>query len=137
MNMNAPNHRTAPNQGGFTLIEIIAVLILLSTIAAIVVPKFIDLDANAKVMAIESGISELNGRENLVWTDIKMSNSGWLSDAQVFAAMDYDLGSDYDWSAPPTVGSPGSGTLRFQDSTPVELERSESRYDSPSKWTRK
>ena len=135
--MNDPYHPTVRNQGGFTLIEIIAVLVILSTLAAIAVPKFINLDTNAKDLAIDSGISELNGRESLVWADIKISTSGWLSDAQVFAAVDYDLGSDYNWTVPPSAGSPGSGTLRFQDSAPVELERSESRYNSPSKWTRK
>ncbi len=58
---------------GFTLIEIIAVLVLLGMLAALAIPKFINLDQNAKDRAIDSGISELNGRESLVWADAKVS----------------------------------------------------------------
>jgi prepilin-type N-terminal cleavage/methylation domain-containing protein len=74
------------NPRGFTLIEIIAVLIILSTLAAMAIPRFINLDANAKDRAIDSGISEINGRESLVWADIKVSPAGWSDDATLFTA---------------------------------------------------
>ena len=135
--MNGFQHRFRHNQGGFTLIEIIAVLIIVSTLAAIAVPKFIGLDDNAKDHAIDSGISELNGRESLVWANIKVSSVGWLSDAQVFGAVSYNLGFDYDWTLGPNAGGGGGGTLRFQLTKAVELERSESGYSSPAKWSRK
>ena len=56
------------NQAGFTLIELIAVIIIFSVLGAMVVPRYIDLDANARQRAIEAGIAELNGREGLVWS---------------------------------------------------------------------
>ncbi|UCH23552.1 MAG: prepilin-type N-terminal cleavage/methylation domain-containing protein [Deltaproteobacteria bacterium] len=122
------------NATGFTLIEIIAVLVILSTIAALAIPKFIDLDENAKGRAIEAGISELNGRESLIWADIKVSPTGWQDDATLFATMDTDLGTaNYVWIVGPTAAG---GRLSFQSGSPVDLIRTPSTSIGPAKWSR-
>jgi prepilin-type N-terminal cleavage/methylation domain-containing protein len=118
---------------GFTLIEIIAVLILLSMMAALAIPRYIDLDQNAKDRAIDSGISELNGRESLIWADAKVSPTGWQDDATLFATVDTFLGADYSWTAAPTVAG---GNLSFQAGTPVALNRTASTSLAPAKWSR-
>jgi prepilin-type N-terminal cleavage/methylation domain-containing protein len=46
------------NQSGFTLIEIIAVLILLGILSAVAVPKYIDLQTEAKKKAVEAAVAE-------------------------------------------------------------------------------
>ena len=119
------------NQKGFTLIEIIAVLITLGILAAVAVPRYIDLDANSKQRAIEGGISELNGRESLTWGYQKISLIGYIDDTKVREAIDYNLGSDYTWDHGPKKDH---GTLNFMGE-PVQLLRTESTISQPAVWS--
>lgn len=48
------------NEKGFTLIEIIAVLVILGILAAVAVPKFIDMQSDAQEKAIEGAIAALS-----------------------------------------------------------------------------
>ena len=103
---------------------------------AIVIPKFIDLEANAKDRAISAGVSELNGREALTWANLRFTNT-YGTDNDVFATVDYWLGSDYNWSVGPVRGAAGGGTLVFEGSASVELVRIDSSATMPSRWARK
>ncbi len=50
------------NEQGFTLVEIIAVLILLGILAAVAVPRYMDLQDEARNSAAQAAISEVMGR---------------------------------------------------------------------------
>jgi len=121
------------NQKGFTLIEIIAVLVILSFLAAIAIPRYIDLEQNAEQRVFDAAIAELNGRESLVWTNLKLSATGYQDDAQLMIAVDYNLGTNYTWNPghPLAVG----GDLTFKDET-VTLNRTQSIMSKPPVWRR-
>jgi prepilin-type N-terminal cleavage/methylation domain-containing protein len=126
------NLRPMGNPKGFTLIEIVAVLVILGILAAVAVPRFIDVAASADQRSLDLGVAELNQRESLVWADIVLSNSGWSNDSTTFGRMDVDLGSGYQWPAPPSADG---GTLRFGSAT-APLTRSPSTSLSAGRWSR-
>ena len=68
------------NEKGFTLIEIIAVIIIMGILAAVAVPKFFSMQEDAKRAALKGGLSEAAARFNHAYArfilDHKRSPSG-------------------------------------------------------------
>jgi prepilin-type N-terminal cleavage/methylation domain-containing protein len=128
-NMNPPFPMQNPK--GFTLIEIIAVLIILGILTAIAVPRYISFEENARKRAFENGFKELNALEGLTWADQKISASGYISDAKVFGTINYDIGKDYIWNTgDPT---PTGGTMVFKGDS-FTLSRIASDATTPAIW---
>ena len=129
MRKHRPHRSLAKNCNGFTLIEIIAVLIILSVIGAITVPRVVALDTFATQKSFERAISELNGREFMTWSKIKTLGSNWVGDEQLFAEVNTDLGAEYTWSSKTT----GGGTLHFRGQQTV-IERIPSTCSQSGTW---
>ena len=120
------------NQKGFTLVEIILVLVLLSVLYAIAVPKYIELEQNAQQKAFDGAIAELNGRESLVWANLKISGTGYQDDAQLLLVVNHNLGTDYVWQSGHPLATGGNLTFRAKT---VTLNRTLSDVSKPAVWS--
>jgi prepilin-type N-terminal cleavage/methylation domain-containing protein len=124
----------ANNQKGFTLIEMIAVMLVIGILSAIAMPRFVDLESNAKQKTIDTFKSEINGRESLTWANHKISGSGFVSDVKIFADLNFDPGPHYRWN--PGDPKRSGGTLKFKGQF-FTFSRTASTDLKPAVWTQK
>lgn len=119
------------NEQGFTLIEIISVIVILGIITSVGAQKADLLSTAADERALLEGVHQLNSLETMVWTNMKLSQTGWESDATVFSKiMEGEIGSEYIWKDGP---NPTGGTLHFRSKS-ITLNRSPSTAASWGTW---
>ena len=61
-----------PAVKGFTLFEIVVVLIILCILVAVAIPKYFGLPEDAADSTLRSAVAELNAREKLAWAKWKV-----------------------------------------------------------------
>ena len=106
------------NEKGFTLIEIISVLVILGILSAVAVPKFIDLQSDARQIAAEAAIAEVKARLSMGYGKYLLVNGDepadvaaicdGINDTDILPALgngDVPMGLDY------TVGLVPDGTI--------------------------
>ena len=85
-NLNSDKSVKVDNQKGYTLIELISILVIMGVLVSVVMKKYDLLSNNASITAIETGVQELRTRESITWFKIKLSEmvlnglkEGWFN----------------------------------------------------------
>lgn len=77
------------SEKGFTLVEIVAVLLIMGVLTAVAVQKFIGFTTEAEARAVDAAVAELNGRANVQLARWMLDNS---QDPRGFTT---ELGADF------------------------------------------
>ena len=89
------------NNKGFSLVEVIAVMIIMSVLAVAVVPKLIKVDKSAELHGLKAGVQEINAREKLTWSKKKIGNDSYSDtelDEIIKLEIDRNISYRYTWS---------------------------------------
>ncbi len=103
------------SEDGFTLIEIIAVLVIMGILAAVAVPKFFDLQTRAREKAVYTAVSELKVRVNQHFASELLDGKTYGAITYGDAAVGTDIGAEF------VVGgwTDGSTQITFTVTYPV------------------
>jgi len=118
------------NRKGFTLLELMSVLVIMGVLFSVTIKKFDLISDSASLTAIKAGVRELNTQETLVWIDMKLSDTGWTADVDVYNTVEKNLGQGYRWNPGPTITG---GTLHYEGHS-VVLVRNQSTRQTVGSW---
>jgi prepilin-type N-terminal cleavage/methylation domain-containing protein len=118
---------------GFTLIELMAMLVIIGVITSVAVKKYTNINISAELSAIDAGISELNTRETLTWANLIINQGKYPGDEAIWTMMTAytDIGSSYHWDSGPDKES--GGHLSFGSQT-ISLIREASTLQVAARW---
>lgn len=96
--MRRPNSRLT-DERGFTLVEIIAVLVILGILASMAIPKYMDTQSVAQEKVAQGAIAEIRGRLTFTYVRLVMLNGGIVPTVtEVNSALDDNIGPDFSFS---------------------------------------
>jgi prepilin-type N-terminal cleavage/methylation domain-containing protein len=102
------------NKKGFTLVEVIAVLVILGILAAVAVPKFFDMQDSARKKGFAGCIAVLNGEVKLAFANnlLNAGPDGRYDGYRGIGDPDFIVTGQSD-------DTPDSGTIKYKNHTDV------------------
>ncbi len=94
--------KSRKSQKGFTLVEIIAVLVILGILAAVAVPKYIDLTKEAETKSVAAVKAELQSRANMYYAQYLLDKTSTKNAQNLAAWATETVGTDF------TLGTSGT-----------------------------
>ena len=118
---------------GFTLIELMAMLVIIGVMTSVIVKKYTNISISAELSAIDAGISELNTRETLTWANLIINQGKYPGDEAIWTTMTAytNIGSSYNWDSGPDKDT--GGQLSFGKQT-ISLIREASTLQVAARW---
>lgn len=98
-------------QKGFTLIELVVVIVILGILAATAAPKFIDLTGDARSSVMEGVQGSINSAVNLAHAKALVSNQTGATGSITIGSLDYALVNGYPAALANATDGLGIGSL--------------------------
>ncbi|CAB5138138.1 hypothetical protein D3OALGA1CA_3680 [Olavius algarvensis associated proteobacterium Delta 3] len=89
---NGPIHTS---EEGFTLIEVILVMVILGLLAAVAVPKYFDLQTRSRAQTVRIAFGELESRLHQHMARQLLHGQTWQAISLASSNVDMDLGPDF------------------------------------------
>ncbi len=126
----AEQHDRKREQRGFTLIEIIAVLVILGILAVVAVPKYFDMQNQARLQAARGLIASAQSQLSLGYANNKLNSSYTFAPATECAKISLSNST----SEPATLACAGTGnsiTITATVGTGTSLQTATATWNNP------